>query len=147
MTPDIDALVERHMQIAEIIDPDAFADLYDHYLDVRREHAIEKAGRIMSGEEISLNASISAGSEPVSPPEEISALTRLSEENARLREALAAGTRECEQCHGGGEVFGHAADCDNDLCALAGGIDDCLGRVDPCGACDGTGRAALQGDA
>lgn len=43
----------------------------------------------------------------------------------------------CPYCGGYGEIFGHAPDCDNDDCVLAGGIDDCLGQVDECPACAG----------
>jgi len=42
----------------------------------------------------------------------------------------------CAYCGGYGEIFGHAPDCYNDDCALACGIDDCLGQVDPCPVCD-----------
>lgn len=38
----------------------------------------------------------------------------------------------CTNCGGVGETFAHAPDCDNDNCALAGGIDDCNGHVEPC---------------
>ncbi len=46
----------------------------------------------------------------------------------------------CPTCMGYGEVFSHADDCFSDDCALALGIDDCDGRVDPCLSCSGTGR-------
>jgi len=42
------------------------------------------------------------------------------------------GDDPCEHCGGYGEWFGHAPGCDNDSCALAGGIDDCDGAVEPC---------------
>lgn len=38
----------------------------------------------------------------------------------------------CPDCGGYGEYYGHADDCDNDDCALAGGMDDCNGQVFPC---------------
>lgn len=38
----------------------------------------------------------------------------------------------CEQCHGTGEVFMHADDCDDDLCALNGDVHSCCGQVLPC---------------
>lgn len=38
----------------------------------------------------------------------------------------------CE-CGGTGEIFTHAEDCDNDLCALNGDIHSCAGQVIPCG--------------
>lgn len=40
---------------------------------------------------------------------------------------------DCEECHGTGEVFGHADDCHDDLCALNGDIHSCAGKVEPCG--------------
>jgi len=40
---------------------------------------------------------------------------------------------ECAECHGTGEVFGHADDCHDDLCALNGDIHSCNGQVQPCG--------------
>lgn len=42
----------------------------------------------------------------------------------------------CEYCHGTGEYFGHASRCESDLCALAGGYDDCHGVITECGCCD-----------
>lgn len=41
----------------------------------------------------------------------------------------------CENCGGYGEVFTHAEDCHDDFCALAGGINDCLGLVVECPSC------------
>jgi hypothetical protein len=38
----------------------------------------------------------------------------------------------CPDCGGHGERFDHARDCDNDHCALAGGVDDCAGQVVQC---------------
>lgn len=52
------------------------------------------------------------------------------------RAALATSPQtkpECEECHGTGEVFGHADDCHDDLCALNGDIHSCSGKVEPCG--------------
>lgn len=43
---------------------------------------------------------------------------------------------DCEDCHGGGEFMGHAAGCDDHLCALAGGYDDCAGRMVKCDCLD-----------
>lgn len=40
---------------------------------------------------------------------------------------------ECAECHGTGEVFGHADDCHDDLCALNGDEHSCSGKVEPCG--------------
>jgi hypothetical protein len=42
---------------------------------------------------------------------------------------------DCDACGGNGELFSHAADCKSDFCALAGGIDDCDGEVEPCPWC------------
>lgn len=39
---------------------------------------------------------------------------------------------ECDECHGAGEVFTHADDCTDDLCALNGDVHSCLGQVLPC---------------
>lgn len=38
----------------------------------------------------------------------------------------------CQECWGTGEVFGHAADCDDDLCALNGDMHSCVGQLDRC---------------
>lgn len=48
----------------------------------------------------------------------------------------------CDNCGGAGDVFGHSADCYNDNCCLAGGIDDCNGLVEECVRCSGSGRRA-----
>ena len=60
----------------------------------------------------------------------------------RLASALAAvpqaGEPACPDCNGAGEVFAHADDCHDDLCALNGDMHSCAGRVEPCGC-----RAAL----
>lgn len=42
----------------------------------------------------------------------------------------------CPECGGHGETFTHADDCYSDSCALAGGMDDCLGQVVSCPTCD-----------
>ena len=39
---------------------------------------------------------------------------------------------DCEYCGGSGERYWHTEDCRSDFCALAGGIEDCLGQVGPC---------------
>ncbi len=39
----------------------------------------------------------------------------------------------CAECHGTGEVFGHADDCRDDLCALNGDIHSCEGKIELCG--------------
>ncbi len=49
-------------------------------------------------------------------------------------------SNECETCHGAGEIFGHADGCVDDNCALALGIDDCIGKVEPCPDCALTGK-------
>ena len=41
----------------------------------------------------------------------------------------------CPDCNGAGEVFTHADDCTDDLCALNGDMHSCSGKVEPCGAC------------
>jgi hypothetical protein len=38
----------------------------------------------------------------------------------------------CDTCGGYGEVYGHSDDCESDLCALAGGMDDCNGQIVTC---------------
>lgn len=38
----------------------------------------------------------------------------------------------CDTCGGSGELFEHSSGCNNDFCALAGGIDDCDGQVATC---------------
>lgn len=38
----------------------------------------------------------------------------------------------CETCGGYGELFVHSSECESDYCALAGGIDDCDGKVVSC---------------
>lgn len=49
--------------------------------------------------------------------------------------ALVEAARECETCHGQGEIYTHTEDCRSDWCALAGGMDDCLGQVIECPSC------------
>jgi hypothetical protein len=49
-----------------------------------------------------------------------------------LAEATPGTDASCPDCGGYGERFVHSPDCDNDRCALAGDIDDCDGRVEPC---------------
>lgn len=39
---------------------------------------------------------------------------------------------DCPYCGGTGERYWHAPDCRSDDCALAGGLDDCVGVVEPC---------------
>lgn len=39
---------------------------------------------------------------------------------------------DCEVCLGQGEYYFHSDDCDDDLCALAGGYHDCTGKVVDC---------------
>lgn len=39
---------------------------------------------------------------------------------------------ECQHCNGTGEVFGHAENCADDLCALNGDEHSCTGQVEPC---------------
>ncbi len=40
---------------------------------------------------------------------------------------------DCEICLGQGECYTHSDDCEDDLCALAGGYHDCNGIVESCG--------------
>jgi hypothetical protein len=40
---------------------------------------------------------------------------------------------DCEHCQGNREYYWHSEDCTNDLCSLAGGYDDCQGRMIVCG--------------
>lgn len=49
----------------------------------------------------------------------------------------AGAVTDCEYCGGYGEIFGHADDCFSEWCALACGIDDCDGKVEPCPGCKG----------
>lgn len=51
---------------------------------------------------------------------------------ARKLRAEADAWESCEYCHGEGEVFGHAEDCRDDLCALNGDMHSCVGRLLPC---------------
>ncbi len=46
--------------------------------------------------------------------------------------AFAIAHPPCDTCGGTGEVFSHAYDCDDDLCALNGDMHSCAGRVDVC---------------
>lgn len=39
---------------------------------------------------------------------------------------------DCEHCLGEGEYYWHSENCDNDLCSLAGGYNDCAGRIVDC---------------
>ncbi len=39
---------------------------------------------------------------------------------------------DCETCLGQGEYYTHSDECDDDLCALAGGYHDCKGKVVGC---------------
>jgi len=55
-----------------------------------------------------------------------------SEAAAALRACLAVQQATCENCHGAGEVFTHADDCDDDLCALNGDMHSCSGKVVKC---------------
>jgi hypothetical protein len=41
----------------------------------------------------------------------------------------------CRNCEGTGQVFGHAEDCTDDLCALNGDMHSCVGKVEPCAEC------------
>lgn len=45
----------------------------------------------------------------------------------------APGSEPCEQCHGAGEIFTHADDCRDDICALNGDEHSCTGQVLKCG--------------
>jgi hypothetical protein len=47
----------------------------------------------------------------------------------------------CEHCQGAGEVFTHADDCGDDLCALNGDMHSCVGQLVPCDCAVKTGRA------
>lgn len=47
----------------------------------------------------------------------------------------AAPAGECQQCHGAGAYFTHADDCTNEFCAINGGIDSCVGKVEKCWDC------------
>ena len=38
----------------------------------------------------------------------------------------------CQDCYGCGEVFGHAGDCTEDLCALNGDYYSCAGQMFKC---------------
>lgn len=81
--------------------------------------------------QMSLAASSRAEAEPM-PTGPLASTTR---EVIAMPEGVEkeAGEREpCADCGGYGEWFGHAPDCDNDLCALAGGYDDCRGQVVTC---------------
>ena len=39
---------------------------------------------------------------------------------------------DCETCGGQGEYLTHSYECEDDLCALAGGYHDCTGMVVDC---------------
>lgn len=53
----------------------------------------------------------------------------------RRRAGVPAPNPDCSFCSGHGERFWHAPSCDEDYCALAGGVDDCDGRLEPCATC------------
>jgi len=44
-------------------------------------------------------------------------------------------TPACQDCNGTGQVFSHADDCTDDLCALNGDMHSCAGKVEQCGTC------------
>lgn len=39
---------------------------------------------------------------------------------------------DCEYCYGEGEYYWHSGDCENNLCCLAGGYEDCNGKMIDC---------------
>lgn len=43
-----------------------------------------------------------------------------------------SGESACEHCGGTGQIFGHADNCDDDLCALNGDQHSCAGKMEPC---------------
>lgn len=58
---------------------------------------------------------------------------------SKLARAIRAATphpapavANCEHCGGTGELFMHAEDCNDELCALNGDVHSCVGRVEPC---------------
>lgn len=51
----------------------------------------------------------------------------------------------CIHCGDTGEVFGHADDCTDDLCALNGDMHSCAGKVEPCHC--SAGSAGVPGTA
>ena len=67
-----------------------------------------------------------SGAHPMTTPVDIDKLKEL------LAKCDPESANPCEQCGGYGEWFAHSPDCHNDSCALACGIDDCNGQVEPC---------------
>lgn len=66
-------------------------------------------------------------------------IERLNDELTCLSEALDAAQRklsqmgsDCPECNGTGEIFCHADDCHDDLCALNGDEHSCSGKVEQC---------------
>lgn len=60
-------------------------------------------------------------------------LLMLREERDALRAAIDMEvTATCPHCNGTGEVFGHAENCTDDLCALNGDEHSCAGQVEHC---------------
>ena len=39
---------------------------------------------------------------------------------------------DCHYCYGNGDYYWHSDDCHNDDCVLAGGYDDCNGKMISC---------------
>jgi hypothetical protein len=50
-----------------------------------------------------------------------------------IAEALFIPDPHCIYCLGTGDYYTHSPDCDDDLCALAGGCHECRGVVIKCG--------------
>lgn len=73
-------------------------------------------------------------------------LLMLREERDALRAAIDMEvTATCPHCNGAGEVFGHAENCTDDLCALNGDEHSCAGQVEPC-QCAAAPTPAAQAD-
>jgi chromosome segregation ATPase len=55
--------------------------------------------------------------------------------NQELPGARSEANHECEVCFEQGEIYTHTDDCRSDWCALAGGMDDCVGQLVECPSC------------
>lgn len=61
--------------------------------------------------------------------------TRRAEKRSQMQEwesYFAKADPNCAYCNGTGERFWHTKDCDNEDCALAAGLYDCMGQVERC---------------
>jgi hypothetical protein len=88
--------------------------------------------------------------EPGSPLESqwMAAIACPSEVPEYVRQCVAgltAAAPDCEHCNGTGEVFVHAEDCDDGLCALNGDEHSCAGRIEQCDCKASAAAPAVEG--